>query len=420
MSGVITEECAEPDSASSAAEHRLATRDTGWALGANPGSYVLGDVRVVLPNSVTARASVIVEDGRIVEVIEGSGLRADVSGAGMLLLPGLIDVHSDALEKERVPRTSAPLPLDFAMQSFDAKVAAAGITTIFHGAGFHRKISDGVSRLPSMALEVCQAIDVFVSDRVDHRVLHRFDVRGEEGAALIRGRMDGLPADAEPILLSHEDHTPGQGQYADIEHFIDMLVAGGENREDVERNVAARIAEGERTAPIRDKNLAWAGEQARLGRVRLIGHDPDTAEAIDALVERGGVVAEFPTTMEAARRARERGMVTVAGAPNVLRRGSHSGNVSAVELIAEGLVDALASDYLPSSLLTSAVLLARDGVVDLPSAVALVSSGAAAAAGLTDRGAITAGARADFVLVDDRGPWPTVVTTLTAPRGIEC
>lgn len=407
MSGVIAEE-------------RTKNAGAGWTLGANPASYVLGDVRVVLPHSVTDRASVVVEDGRIVEIVKAGVLRADVAGAGLLLMPGLIDVHSDALEKERMPRPAAPLPLDFALRSFDAKIAAAGITTMFHGAGFHRKFADGVTRTPVTALQMCEAIDAYVSDRVDHRVLHRFDVRGAEGAELIRERLDGLPADAEPILLSHEDHTPGQGQYADIEHFIDALVAGGEDRDAVRVNVAQRIADAEHTDLIRDDNLIWAGKQARLGRVRLVGHDPDSAEAIDALVERGGSVAEFPTTVEAARRARERGLVTVAGAPNVLRGGSHSGNISAVALIAEGLVDALASDYLPSSLLAAAMLLARDGVLDLPEAVRLVTSGAAAVSGLSDRGCITPGARADFALIDDRGPWATVVTTLVAGRSVGC
>src|SRR5690606_4656261 len=162
--------------------------------------------------------------------------------------------------------------------------------------------------------------------------------------------------------------TPGQGQYADVEHFIDALVAGGTDRETARSNVENRMADAARTDPIRDENLRWAGAQARAGRARLVGHDLDSAEAVDARVERGGAVAEFPTTLEAARRAREQGLVIVAGAPNVLRGGSHSGNVGAVELVRAGLVDALASDYLPSSLLASAVLLARDRVLALPEA----------------------------------------------------
>lgn len=396
------------------------TRPQTWSLGAAPHSYVLGDVRVVLPHAVTDTASVVVEQGVIVDVVEGVYADADVFGGGMLLLPGLIDVHSDALEKERVPRPAAPLPLDFALRSLDARVAAAGITTMYHGAAFHRKVSDGVSRTPVTALGVCDAIDAFASDRVDHRVLHRFDVRGEEGAALLRERIEGLDDDDDPLLLSHEDHTPGQGQYADVEKFIDSLVLGGSSLEEARAAVEAKMAAAAETQDVRVRNLEWAGAQARTGRVRLIGHDLDSPDAVDELVERGGTVAEFPTTLEAARRAREHGLAIVAGAPNILRGGSHSGNVSAVELVREGLVDALASDYLPSSLLASTVLLDRSGVLPLPEAVGLVSSGAAVACGLSDRGRVIPGARADFALVDDSTEWPTVVTTFRSSTRPTC
>jgi len=128
----------------------------------------------------------------------------------------------------------------------------------------------------------------------------------------------------------------------------------------------------------------------------------------------GVSVAEFPTTPEAARAARERGLRVVAGAPNVLRGGSHTGNVSAAELVAAGLVDGLSSDYLPAAPLAAALLLAERGVVPLPRAVALVTSGPAAVAGLTDRGELVAGQRGDLAVVTvDRG-WPTVRMTVTA------
>jgi alpha-D-ribose 1-methylphosphonate 5-triphosphate diphosphatase len=388
---------------------------TTWPLGRTPASYTLSNVRAVLHDRVTDSATVVVTDGRIEAIVEGAPQsRGDVDGGKLLLIPGLIDVHSDALEKERVPRPSAPLPWDFTLASFEAKLAAAGVTTVFHGAGFHNKVSDGITRRPSTALELCDAVDALRSDRVDHRVLHRFNVRATEGAELIRERLEDRPTGATAILLSHEDHTPGQGQYADVAHFIDSLVAGGEDRDEVTARVKERIAEAERTNHIRDGNLAWAGQLARNGQVRLVGHDLDTAAAVDDFVERGGCVAEFPTTWEAAHRARERELVIVAGAPNVLRGGSHSGNVAAAELVSAGLVDALASDYLPSALLGSMTTLVRTGVTTLPQAVSLLSAGPAAAAGLRGRGTIVPGALADFALVDDRDTWPVVVTTFKA------
>ncbi len=387
---------------------------SGWRFDATPHDYVISDVHVVLPGRVTDRAAVAVENGLITDVLETSTIRGDIDGNGMLLAPGLIDVHSDALEKERTPRPSAELPWDYAMASFEGKVVAAGITTVFHGAGFHNKISDGVARRPSLALELCDVVDAFTSTRVDHQVLHRFNVRSDQGAELISTRIADLPPGAGPILLSHEDHTPGQGQYADVGHFVDTLVESGEDRAEVERRVQERMAQAARTEHVREANLAWAGELASSGGARLLGHDPDTVEAIDQLLARGGAVAEFPTTMAAARHARECGLLTVAGAPNVLRGSSHSGNVSAAELVTAGLVDALASDYLPSGLLGSLAVLHRDLGLDLPDAFHLITAGPAAVAGLTDRGRIEPGMRGDLALVDLGSRWPTAVATFSA------
>lgn len=260
---------------------------------------------------------------------------------------------------------------------------------------------------------MCRLVDGHVSNRVDHHILHRFNVRAD-GAELIHERLDFMPEGRGPILLSHEDHTPGQGQYADVELFVENLVKAGENREDVERRLEERLREAERTEALRDENLAWAGGLARTGVARLLGHDPDSADEIDALVERGGSAAEFPTTLEAAECAQFHGLEIVAGAPNVLRGGSHSGNIAAEALIARGLATALASDYLPSGLLGSLAVLLRKGVVDLPRAISLLTSGPARVAGFDDRGSITPVLLADFTLIDDRGRWPFAVTTLKA------
>src|SRR5690606_7005429 len=129
---------------------------------------------------------------------------------------------------------------------------------------------------------------------------------------------------------------------------------------DVEEKVRQMMERARETEALREENLAWMGALAASGRARLLGHDPDDAQAIDDLVARGGAIAEFPTTREAARRAREVGLVSVAGAPNVLRGGSHAGNISAAELVREGLVDALASDYLPTGLLGAVATLVRE------------------------------------------------------------
>ncbi len=427
-----------------------------WSLDGAPPDYVLTGVRAVLPDRVLDDARIVVRGGLIAEVAPRRGVRGDVDGGGLLVVPGLVDVHSDALERERAPRPTAVLPWDFAIASFEGRLVGAGVTTAFHGAGFQHEHARGVRREPEAALELARAVDdarvvdtgrVGCSGRLDHRVLHRLDVTSAPGQAALRERLASLPvapdlagattagtttagattagataagtAGDPPPLVSHEDHTPGQGQYADPEQLVRYIVGeDGLTPEDARQRVATLQATRAGAHVEHDGALGWLGDLARAGRIRLMGHDPDTVEAVEAveaLAARGAVAAEFPTTLVAAREARARGLLVVAGAPNALRGASHSGNVSAAQLLAEGLVDALASDYLPSALLGAVARIVRDRTCDLPAAVHLVTAGPAAVAGFTDRGALRPGLRADLALVEDRrGPWPQVIATLTA------
>ncbi|MBO0851960.1 MAG: alpha-D-ribose 1-methylphosphonate 5-triphosphate diphosphatase, partial [Pseudonocardia sp.] len=383
----------------------MSTGTGKWTIGAPPGDYLLGHVRAVLPDRILEDALVVVRGGEIAEVRpHPPRVGADLDGQGMLCVPGLVDVHSDGLEKERLPRPGAELPLEFALVSFEGKLRAAAVTTVFHGAGFEESRGRGLRRSVAEAQRVCAAVDARPGGLVDHRILYRLDVRCSDGLDALRARLASVGGRA---LVSHEDHTPGQGQYADRRYYERYLVGARDmsQRQAVE-HVDELIADRNQRLDVRERVLGWLGEQAAAGRIRLIGHDPSSAEEIGELVARGGSVAEFPTTVEAARAARQRGLPVVMGAPNVLRGGSHNGNASARELVAEGLVTALASDYLPSGLLASAFALARAGLVELPAAVGLVTSGPAAAAGLTDRGRLEPGRRADLALVAAEARWP--------------
>lgn len=380
-----------------------------WTLAAPPADYVLGHVRAVLPDRILEDARVVVRDGRIAEVEPhpvGSG--SDVDGQGLLCLPGLVDTHSDGLENERLPRPGAELPVEFALLSFEGKLRAAGVTTVFHGIGFEESPGRGMPRSVQNAVNVCTAIDAYPAGLVDHRILYRLDVRSPEGLAALRERLDQVP---EGVLVSHEDHTPGQGQYADRSYLEKYLMGRRDmSEEEARAHVDGLIRDRDGRLDVRAETLGWLGSQA--GRIRLLGHDVSSAEEITELIERGGTVAEFPTKLEAAEAARERGLSVVMGAPNILRGRSHNGNASGRDLVARGLVTAVASDYLPSGLLAAAMLLAREGFTTLPAAVGLVTSGPAEVAGLTDRGRLEPGLRADLVLVEPREPWPMVRSVL--------
>jgi alpha-D-ribose 1-methylphosphonate 5-triphosphate diphosphatase len=246
------------------------------------------------------------------------------------------------------------------------------------------------------------------------RALFRVDVRCPSGLADLEAALADTTSDVPP-LVSHEDHTPGIGQYADpatMEHSL--VERAGMTPVAARAHVNSWRALREGRSDVASAALRRLGDWAQAGRIRLAGHDPQTRADVESLVARGGAVAEFPTTLEAARAAREHGLSVVAGGPNVVRGSSHTANVSARELVAHGLVDALASDYVPSSLLMAVEVLVREGLCDLPGAVRLVTSGPARAAGLHDRGALAPGARADVVLVRRSGRWPSVAAVLRA------
>lgn len=393
--------------------------DRGPDAESHRADYAITGVRAVCEDRILDDATVVVREGRIAEIGPGTRERAagTIDGAGLLLLPGFVDSHSDGLEKEIRPRRTAEFPIDYAIESFEAKLRAAGVTTVFHGIGFQEKPSVGRSvksaRVASDALAERRSSP---AAGVDHGVLYRFEARDPVALDPLLDDVDsGRTVAIGTPLISFDDHTPGQGQYTDVDQFRAAVdPASLDPGVTVDEYVDGIIAEAEAKLPHRRANLGRLAPLARDGRIRLLAHDPATIDDVEVAVEAGATVAEFPVTAEAAAAARERDMAVVMGAPNALRGVSHSGNASARELVGEGLCDVLASDYLPTALLASVFILAREGFCSLPDAVRLITAGPADLAGLDDRGRLAPGAIADLVLVDDRGPWPIVVGTRRA------
>ncbi|NEE00493.1 alpha-D-ribose 1-methylphosphonate 5-triphosphate diphosphatase [Phytoactinopolyspora halotolerans] len=389
-----------------------------------PGRFVLGHVRAVVGGRIVDDARLVVRDGVIEEVgPHPAGRGADVDGAGLLCLPGLVDVHNDRLVRACRPRPGASVPADLAFQAVEAELLGAGITTAYHGVAFQARSAVGIPIESPTAGAVYETIQAATTGgaghgappRMDHRILHRLDIRCPSGVAELAGRLDPAREAWPPPLISHEDHTPGQGQYADPGTMRRWLVEAEEmSAEQAASHVERLRVERDTQLHTRDAALDWLGGLAGRGRIRLAGHDPATEDEVDALVRRHGSVAEFPTTPEAAERARELGLHVVAGAPNVVLGRSHSGNVSAARLVEAGWVTALTSDYLPSALLAAGTELVRNGLATLPAAVALLTAGPADAAGLNDRGRLAPGLRADVVLADVSGRWPVVRCALPA------
>jgi alpha-D-ribose 1-methylphosphonate 5-triphosphate diphosphatase len=378
--------------------------------------FAVRNVHAVLPDCVLDDAVVVVRDGVIVDVAHGSTAPADaLDGRGAFCLPGLIDTHSDGLEKELVPRPGVVLPVPFALRSFEARVRSAGVTTVFHGVGFED--DDNYGRTVVLANELCDAIEERATSGaavIDHHILYRLDARDAPGFdGLVARLAERLGTFEVPPLVSFEDHTPGIGQYTDRTAF-ERYIAGTRNvsEDEARRRVDDLVAERDALLVNRDRALPWLTHQVAQGYLMLMAHDPATDHDVAEAVAWGSRIAEFPTTVRAAELATEAGLRTVCGAPNVLRGRSHSGNVSASELIALGLCDGLASDYLPTTLLGAVAALVDRGVCDLPQAVAQVTSGPADTVGLFDRGRLVPGQRGDLVLVTFDGSLPTVRAVL--------
>ena len=374
---------------------------------------LLSNVRAVTPSGVVDDATVAMEDGVIVGVEEGRSYLGAEDGRGAYCLPGLIDSHCDAIEREISPRPTAVFDFDFALRSLEQRFLGAGITTAYHGVRFAdegtvMRSLPSAARLVEVIAERCKE-----HPRLDHRVLHRVPVRSS--GAMERARaclLDGEDG-RHPQLLSFEDHTPGQGQYRDLGAYRAALrVSRPASDAEVDAELARQVEESRASEPVRLANLALVRELAASGSARVVAHDCVDEDDLDAARASGASVAEFPVTLDAARYARSQGMPVVLGAPNVLLGGSHSGNVAAEAVIAAGLCTGLASDYLPSSLLAAAFDLAARGVVALHEAIRLVTAGPAEVIGEPGRGVLEAGADADLILVVQQGRWPVVRSVL--------
>jgi alpha-D-ribose 1-methylphosphonate 5-triphosphate diphosphatase len=365
---------------------------------------VLTNAKLVLEDRVIP-GTVVIEHGTITRVDEGG---TDVPGAldlnGDYLLPGLVELHTDNLEKHFVPRPGTRWPAMAAIVGHDAQVASAGITTVFDAlcVGETSSGGDRLEILAGMANSIREARSKNLL-RAEHLLHLRCEISHPDTASLFAEFL----GDPGLRLVSIMDHTPGQRQFTTIEKYRYYYIKKhGWSDAEFEKYVAQQTeASARHGASNRRKIVALAQENG----LTLASHDDATIAHVDEAIADGMQVAEFPTTMDAAVASRERGMAILMGAPNVVRGGSHSGNVSALDLAKDGLLDILSSDYVPMSLLHGAFLLSRADVgFDLPAAVRTVTATPAARVGLDDRGRIGTGLRGDLVRVRDTGDMPLV------------
>jgi alpha-D-ribose 1-methylphosphonate 5-triphosphate diphosphatase len=383
-----------------------------------PGSDVmqtiLTNARLVLEDRCVV-GTLVHEGGVIRDVSDGlSHAPGAIDIEGDLLAPGLVELHTDNLEKHFMPRPGViwPDPLA-AVLAHDGQMAASGVTTVYDAlfvGGYEVENDARKGLLPMMvaAIEKGAAANLF---RVDHRIHLRCELTDP-------GLIDHLsPFAGGPLvaLASLMDHTPGQRQWRDVNQLKRFMMREGLSPADTDLLVEKRRTDGVKAA---SANWPRAVSLFRDQGVPIASHDDTTAEHVAEAAQAGCAISEFPTSLEAALAAKAAGLGVVGGAPNVVRGGSHAGNVSAVELAREGVLDALSSDYVPASLLQAVFALTREPGLALHEAFAFATSGPARMLGLADRGRIAPDLRADLLRVKIHEGTPVVRGLVVAGRSV--
>ena len=353
---------------------------------------ILANARIVLPDEVV-HGAICFSDGTITTIDQGAAVPAGaVDCEGDYIAPGLIELHTDNLERHISPRPRVEWPHEAAILAHDRELAGTGITTVFDAmrVGSIHKEEGGYAKYARQLATEMLALRAKGSLKISHFLHLRAEVCSE---TLAEELAEFTPEDRVGIV-SLMDHTPGQRQFSDISKMKAYVM--GKNGMD-EAAFAEHIAYLKRlqdTYGAAHEDAA-VSEGRRLGAV-LASHDDTTRDQVDISAGHGVAMAEFPTTIEAAKACHDHGIAVIMGAPNLVRGGSHSGNVAAKELAEQDLLDIISSDYVPSALLMSAVHLGEMWG-DLPKGIATVTANPAASVGLDDRGKLAVGMRADLL-----------------------
>lgn len=342
--------------------------------------------------------------GRDIDALDAEQGRAalHIDADGLLVLPGIIDLHGDAFERQMMPRPGVDFPTDVALIDSDRQAIANGITTVFHGTTWSwepglrsaenaRKLLDAIEALrPQLAADTRYHL---------RHETHNLEAEAEITQWLSEGRIDLFAFNDHSNVKPKKRNQLAERAGLSVEAINDML----------DRVVARR--------PEVPASIARLAAAARAANIRMLSHDDNSPAMRQEFRALGATIAEFPVNEETARDAAAAGDFIVFGAPNVVRGGSHTGWTKASDMIAQGLCSVLASDYYYPAQLLAAFRLAADGILPLASAWNLISSAPARAAGLADRGALAAGRRADVIVVDDKVPLrPRIVAVIAAGR----
>lgn len=371
-------------------------------------SHLIYNANIVTPREVVENGSVLVDDG-IIAAVEGGRPRKipkwcnPVDGQGRWLIPGIIDLHNDSIEKEVEPRPHALIPLEIALFSLESRLLGHGITSIFHSLSFME--GDTGARSFAMVTANIDKLNSFKKHGLIRHFIHaRYDVTHKMFCAPL---IDMIEAD-KVHLISFMDHTPGQGQYKDIEVYRRAYKKfAGMDDEAFMGIVAAKQRRAQAVNVI--GFIDMIADRARRHNLPMASHDDDSGERIAFMKQRGVTISEFPVSLAVARQAAREGMSVVVGAPNIIRGVSNSGNMKAIDAVNNHTAHIICSDYLPSAILHAVFRLYRRHGLGLAEAVNMATLNPAKAI-FKDKelGSIEPGKAADLVLVREMAGIPFV------------
>jgi alpha-D-ribose 1-methylphosphonate 5-triphosphate diphosphatase len=365
---------------------------------------VLTNAQIILADEIIQ--GTLVFDGGLIKALDTSqsSLPSAIDMDSDFLLPGLIELHTDNLEKHFTPRPKVTWPGQPAVIAHDAQLVAAGITTVFDAVALG-DVNENSQRLENLQ-EMLNAIDNAQKKnllRADHYLHLRCELCHKDVLSFFNELID----DSSVHLVSVMDHSPGQRQFTNMDKYR-TYYQGKYNLSDSELEEFI-IKQKQNSQKYSQKHRHEVVARCHERNIPIASHDDATEDHVKESAGYGMTIAEFPTTKEAALESHARGMSVLMGAPNVVRGGSHSGNIAAHELADHGVLDILSSDYCPASILHAAFLLeGLENEYDLPRAIQTVTKNPAEAADLTDRGELSIGKRADVVRVSSTDGLPVV------------
>ena len=363
---------------------------------------VLTNARIVLDDEVR-HGTLMLREGRIAAIDDGaSAVPGAIDCDGDHLAPGLVELHTDNLERHLAPRPGVDWPRRSAIAAHDAELAGVGITTVFDALRIGSMVSNARTKYTEYARGTASEILEMRAQGV-LRISHFLHLRAEICSQTLPEELDAFGPEDRVGIVSLMDHTPGQRQFSDVTRLRTYMKGKhGLSDTEFETHIAEQRALGAR---VRDAHEAAAVTGARRLGAILASHDDTTEAHVVASRRHGVTIAEFPTTVDAASACRAAAIRVMMGAPNLVRGGSHSGNVATADLAGDGLVDILSSDYVPAALLMAAFRLG-EGSGNIAHGLATVTAAPAAAAGLADRGRLAPDWRADVIhfTVSDGAP----------------